>query len=424
MVRFAILRRVFGPTNLEVRLRASAPQRHSRVVRSLSRRERVPILFLAQDVSTWKCDSIYRAAEHHPRLDPVVVVHPRGGAYESLLSHDRTACNLFLHDRTADSFETMGYVVKRTLDRRGRLIGSGISGKGILVSTNPHSGITPTLFRPQLLLEHLPVYIPYMIGVYSSERLNFDLLTYHLAWRHYRATPWHHEQGLRKVPDSSRNSRFVGYSNRDRLVSALATTPRRSGAPVLLWAPHHSIEPGEYQISTFLEWHEVFLDMARSGREASVIFRPHPLLLGKLVQLWGLHRAQSYWVAWREALSGRISEAEHQAEVFAESDAIIHDSITFMGEWLLVGRPAAFLMRSDIDPRERLNDLGREFLRGHHLVHDAEDLEEFIKLIRCGADPLAATQQELAAAHLPSPRFGSVGQAVVQDICAGLGIPA
>ena len=64
--------------------------------------------------------------------------------------------------------------------------------------------------------------------------------------------------------------------------------------------------------------------------------------------------------------------------MFLKSDALIHDSASFMSEYLITEKPAAFTYR-DADISNRINQFGNYLLKLHYKIETFEDLDIFLQ---------------------------------------------
>ena len=75
--------------------------------------------------------------------------------------------------------------------------------------------------------------------------------------------------------------------------------------------------------------------------------------------------------------NGLLCEGDYN-DLFLTSDAMIHDSMSFIAEYLYVMKPSLFLM-NDPDIENRLNDFGRMAVRQHYHAYNEQDISDFIE---------------------------------------------
>lgn len=118
----------------------------------------------------------------------------------------------------------------------------------------------------------------------------------------------------------------------------------------VVWAPHHSYGPLWLNFGTFAQMHQQMLDFAKAHPDVDIVFRPHPFLLGTMTGR-GLmtQEAVDAWVKAWDALPNTSTNIDSDyVSLFVNSDMLICDGISFLGEYpLITGRPAVFLESKD-----------------------------------------------------------------------------
>jgi len=137
-------------------------------------------------------------------------------------------------------------------------------------------------------------------------------------------------------------------------------------------------------------WHEHLLESAKKNTSHLIAFRPHPVLFPKLEQLWGRKRAHAYYDEWDRAKSGLLDD-ESMAVSFRRSSAMMHDSLSFLAEYVFTRKPAAYLCRDPELIRERLNPIGKELLDSHVAVTNTNQLEAWVASVLQGKSSERAT---------------------------------
>ncbi len=118
----------------------------------------------------------------------------------------------------------------------------------------------------------------------------------------------------------------------------------------IVWAPHHSYGPLWLNFGTFAQMHQQMFAFAKVHPEVDIVFKPHPFLLGTMTDrgLMSQSEVEEWVLAW-EALPNTSTNTESDyVGLFVNSDMLICDGISFLGEYpLITGRPAVFLERED-----------------------------------------------------------------------------
>ena len=102
---------------------------------------------------------------------------------------------------------------------------------------------------------------------------------------------------------------------------------------------------------TFMRTGEILLEMAEKYRgRIQFAFKPHPNLHYTLCQhpQWGKQRTDAFYAKWREMPNTQFEDGAY-ADLFMQSDAMIHDCGSFIQEYLFADKPCMYLK----DPENR-----------------------------------------------------------------------
>ena len=172
---------------------------------------------------------------------------------------------------------------------------------------------------------------------------------------------------------------------------------------LVIYAPHHSIgRNNSFRLSTF-DWNrlEIFA-LAKAHKEINWIYRPHPTLK-YAVENCGLMSTSDYMryeSQWTNLPNARVSHGGNYMEMFFSSHALITDCGSFLGEYMLTGRPLIRLISRN-DP-VKPNEVGERIDAACYRVHSIEELEAvFQQVVIHGDDPLRDRRLELRDALFP-----------------------
>lgn len=379
----------------------------------------MPVVFRIDSLATWdKKRSIYFEMSRNPRFAPLVAVTP--GKWFSPEQSAPDEVKKIVSALESEGISALDATFLKPRDLMGPL--------GLIVDDDPWEYQKPKAWSPARFSFFLWIIVPYTMGVTVSANHYATSRPFVRAWRVFYPT--------RQLLDYSKNcsfraqinGRFVGYP----VIDDLLTVPpvRQSSSvkleskfhpvsrPILLWAPHWTISDGPGNLSAFLEWHETILHMAKNGDSpVQWVFRPHPLLEGQLMRSWGEKMANAYFSEW-VALCGPWQSYSY-LQIFAESSGLVHDSASFLGEYLFTRKPAAFTERSDGGHLGVMNSVGVMCLDAHYKVKSELDLRDFIG-VACGSrqDELK-TKRESTASSLGSIEAG-VAHRLVGSIAVDL----
>jgi len=234
-------------------------------------------------------------------------------------------------------------------------------------------------------------YVPYSTYGDNNPTLQYNRIFHNLLWRHYVATHIHLEISKKVSYIKSKNIRVSGYPGFDNYLFNEKNNIRKSSPwpndsrKKIIWAPHHTIETSEYNSnhSNFLLYHEYFKEIAYELREDVIFaFKPHPNLRLKLYGLegWGESTTEKYYNWWTQCDNTLLIEGGYE-ELFINSDAMIHDSVSFMAEYLCLGKPSCYLIKDETKLTKFLNRFGLSLLEYHTKAFGKGDIFDFIKTV-------------------------------------------
>ncbi len=265
----------------------------------------------------------------------------------------------------------------------------------IVFLLNPHESLYPAGYVNKWLKDCIVVYVPYAFWL----ALDYEELVFRTkVHRSAALVLYESDEHLRLAKSRGRyakNGVSIGYAGFAEMTpqggpggGEKSEDLEDSKAPRILWAPHHSIEANGF--SDFMYWHEHLLDTAKNNLPYLLVFRPHPVLRPKLEEAWGHKRARAYYDEWHRAKCGLLDNDSVNVS-FHRSSAMMHDSLSFLAEYVITRKPAAYLCRNPELIRERLNGIGKELLDLHVAVSNANQLEAWVVSVLQGKSPKRAT---------------------------------
>ena len=400
-------------------------RKHRRQVEQLRREKRpVRVVFIAIDVAYWRYQHVYELMANDGRFLPTIVLSP-------CLGHERPEQDMA---RLRAYFDARGisYIDydfnSEPYDVRGRL--------------NPDIVFFPQPYEHLLCPEHdclnfydrLTCYMPYGFWT-STGKGSYNLHFHNRAWRLYYSTPLHLKEAQRVADNHGRNVRVVGYANANDFLSGEYHSPWRilpdgHRRKRIVWAPHFSITSKSSNQPTragFLWMADLMVSLAQAYHDQiQIAFKPHPSLLSQLYQHpdWGPERTDSYYARWQAMENTQLERGEY-INLFMTSDAMIHDSGSFVVEYLYTKQPVMFVSK-DLQPiLDTQSEFGREAYRQSYIGSTEDDIRRFIdEVVLGGNDPMLPQRQQFFNDYLLPPNGKSVAQSILDDIADTLRLPA
>lgn len=158
-----------------------------------------------------------------------------------------------------------------------------------------------------------------------------------------------------------------------------ANRQNRSFEKRIIWAPHHSVSQEWFSFATFHHIYQYMLGYVEAHPKFHFIFRPHPAFYNNYIASGVLTKQEldAFYDRWRNLKNTSISENEDYGELFARSDAMITDGISFLASYQVTGRPLIWTRNKN---HQKLTELGKKMTESTYIV-DSTDIENLGKLL-------------------------------------------
>jgi CDP-glycerol glycerophosphotransferase (TagB/SpsB family) len=168
-------------------------------------------------------------------------------------------------------------------------------------------------------------------------------------------------------------------------------------------------------------YYNVFFELAKEYKDRiQFIFKPHPLLLNKLYSqdVWGKEKTDIYYEKWNGLENGMLVLGRYE-EIFITSDAMIHDSGSFLIEYLCVNKPVLHTSR-DENITDRMNSFGKMAYEHHYHARNVEEIRTFLEMILKGNDSLKPSREVFIKECLIPPNGKSASENILEEIVSEL----
>jgi hypothetical protein len=346
----------------------------------VKRKKRIRVAFFLIHSSIWKYDEIYRLMHKNEKFDPVIVICPYASYGETTMFYEM--------DKAYNLFVQKGYNVVKTYSTS---TGLWLNVKkeimpDVIFFTNPHD-ISRREYHITNYLTTLTCYAPYAFVVIHLLSMHYSQLFHSLLWKAFYETPSHFEYARKLSINKGRNVYVSGYPGIDKFVNnnySPSSPWKKTNKEVkkIIWAPHHTIEGegGNLDYSNFMKYSSFMKNVAEKYCDRiQICFKPHPMLKPKLSKttIWGPEKTDKYYSSWNELPNGLLNESDY-IDLFLTSDALIHDSASFMVEYMYTGKPIAFTTH-DAQIRCRFNDFGKIVFDFHYHLDSESAIISFIE---------------------------------------------
>ncbi len=315
---------------------------YQKIISRIKNKNKINVAFFIHSSSIWKYGDIYRMMERDDRFEPVIVICPYINAKYNEDDMIKDMEDTFTH------FNKMNYAVMNTYNMN---TGKWLDIKeevhpDIVFFSNPYELHNKPEHYITHYLESLTCYVPYSFTIPHVHSFNYNELFHNLLWKAFYETPIHKDLATRYAQNNGSNVVVTGYPGTDIFIDRNYRPKdvwkiKDRNIKRIIWAPHHTIHPIDKDecllgYSNFIHYHDVMLNIAsRYSDKIQIAFKPHPILKKKLYIEgdWGRNKTDSYYLKWKNLVNGQLEESDY-VDLFLTSDAMIHDSGSFLVEYL------------------------------------------------------------------------------------------
>jgi len=293
----------------------------------------------------------------------------------------------------------------------------------IVFFTNPHQ-LTKDKYYIYNYTESLTCYVPYNFGNSHLLDMFHNQLFHNLLWRLFAETDIHKQFSIDVAQNKGMNVVTTGFPGTDIFLDKdyIPQNPwkaNRNPLKKIIWAPHHTIDDDKsfLSFSSFLVYADYMPELANKYKDqVQWAFKPHPRLKPKLYHHpdWGKEKTDDYYDTWDNLRNGQLEEGNY-VDLFLTSDAMIHDSGSFLIEYLYVNKPVLRTNRDDAIT-DRLNKFGVMAYNVHYHARTEEDIEDFVKNVIAGNDEMREAREQFKQKYLLPPNNQSASKNIFDEI--------
>ncbi|WP_165644823.1 CDP-glycerol glycerophosphotransferase family protein, partial [Oharaeibacter diazotrophicus] len=381
-------------------------------------RRRWRVVFLVHFVEAWEAlVGVHRSMLGDPDFDVIVATLPR-----------------WRRDRRAFEYED---AISAVLTEQGidhiRLGGEGEQGIEVLRALAPDvvfrqspwdSDIPPQFAASELGFTRI-CYVPYVYYSANFDPQQYDQPLHRLAWRYFSANADDLAQYSKVNLLRGRNAVLTGYPKFDAILDLAAGVGdeawpiRRPGRSMrVIYAPHLSIGGQGLGFGNFPEVYRDVFRLARENQDVEFVFKPHPTLLDVCVASKLMSEGDVRWFEenWAKLPNTATVTSNQYARLFAASDALISEGISFFSEYTLFDKPLIF---HENRTNKGLNAAGAFLYDGLYRVKSfPAAVAKLREVLAPGGDTLAPARAANIRRLRPFP--GEAARNVVEAVRAGL----
>jgi hypothetical protein len=368
----------------------------------------IRVAFLVSNTASWKVGPVFARMLDDEDFTPVAVICPVvRGKLSTVAEQTADTIRQYLDAHGfphVDLTELGEDAAKTEIDR---------IDPHLVFFTNPHR-LVPKALHDDLFRERLSCYVPYSHEVmqYGDDQEQHNQDSHNAFWKIF--VP--HEASRRSyVAARLRGDTGVsvtGFPACEPLMEPAAARdpspwkPQERDRMRVIYAPHWLWRP-DIKMATIDAFGDAMMRIAHDySDDIQWALRPHPMLRPRLMQdpAWGPERTQTFFDFWERSEYSQIHEDDY-VPLFRTSDALIHDSGSFLAEYLYLRKPVMYLMTEDTGDMY-FNAFGRGAITACEIGRSSDEIRRFLDDLLAGRGaPVghsAFFKQEIAP-HLETP---------------------
>ena len=383
----------------------------NKIIELISNKDKIRILFFVYNLGMWKYEGLVRLLLSHPKFEPIIVPFA--------MPENRPKFNRYNQECIINYCKDNNFPFKIGYDACSNEYNDleGID-PDIVVYTQPYNTGYEKWRIDRYLKNCLFIYTPYGLSV-TNDKVLYDTYLNNIAWKIFVSSPME-KAVLQKAITTKINIVVTGATLYDQLNQAYSQKSpwRNNRKKRVIWAPHHSMD-SKYSFSSS-NFERICSDMIMLANKfqdtVEFAFKPHPILKERLIEKWGKERADSYYTLWESMPNTMICLGAY-TELFAFSDAMIHDCASFVGEYLYTNKPVMYIYKDRIPPASVDNEFGIGCFNCHYHGHSTNDIEEFItNVVLRGEDTMKDKRGEFAQTQLFPPNNLSTAENMLNEL--------
>lgn len=338
---------------------------HRRVLKRLRAKfgnEKIKIVFYVYDETKWKCQSLYDLLVNDERFEVQILVS-RTAVFDTKNSSWQSIEDV---KKTYDFFKQKGMNVVLAYDIVQEKFIPFLNFKPDIIIYQ-HPWYVETSQGPVVCSKFaLTAYVPYYFPTTASE------IDYYLRFHQYVENYYVFDETSRKyyadrMQNRGKNLKVTGQP----FLDYFRFNPSQE-KKYTIYAPHWTLCGKGIAYGTF-EWNGKFmLDYAKQHPEMNWIFKPHPLLKKALVDngIMTGEEVEKYYNTWE-----RFEHGDY-LELFSQSQMLITDCSSFLGEYFMSGNPVIHLISDKAKP---YNKTVKQIVENYYPARNLEELQRLLE---------------------------------------------
>lgn len=401
------------PYNIQRNLNSSRAKK--KILRKLNKGVKINVIFFEGRKQIWFFDKLFELFSSDNEFDVKIVAIPFASDGHEEMVHFMDELADMLHGKGINCIKGYDKKTNTFLDIKE------LYDPDIIFFTQAYDPHTVPMFYMNRFDESLNYFMSYALHIVANGGM-FAERSQYLAYKDYYESDLLYDVAQSYRMDHVPNFSSLGSPKLDYYFEEheLIKSPWKYNGSYkrIIWAPHFSFkETGNtYIVASFLEICDFMVDIAKKYQDRiEFIFKPHPLLRHELERYWNIEKINAYYAIWDNMPNTQFFNGSYP-ELFVTSDAMIFDSISFILEYFMTGKPAIYTVCQNA--KLAFNRFGEEIYR--HVYHTKElqsDIISFIEnVVIAGNDSRKQERERFIFEHLRRSVNLSSSQKIYMDV--------
>ena len=383
-------------------------KRLPQTIASISTHRPIKVMFYVNNIAMWKNDKLLDLLKKDERFEPMVVSY--------IYDFDTTENKIRTEKEISQYFDSKRVTYECGFDfKKNKLINIDTFKVDIVFYAQPYQRIFSQLPKKAIM-----AYIPYCFEMEDNKAFH-NWLYQNICWKMFLPSDMHKKIEEKYNVSKGQNVVVTGYPLQDYFYDKHVPSDafwkiKDRKIKRIIWAPHHSILPTDtLDYSNFLTIANDMLVLAKKYSDTvQFVFKPHPLLRDKLNKLpgWGKFIVDEYYGEWESLPNCSMTNGEY-VDLFLTSDAMIHDSSSFIAEYLYVNKPVLFVSKNKCIPH--INEFAKRCLSVHYQGSSINDIELFISNVIKEVDPYLIKRKTFVEKNLAKADY-TVAEKIYKEL--------
>lgn len=269
----------------------------------------------------------------------------------------------------------------------------------IVFFSNPYIKMAHPYHEVQYFLDKnvLTLYVNYGFAAVKYGRNIMQLDFYNYIWKVFLDSEINRKDLKKYQPIQAKNAVVTSYIKMDEL--SKVEIVKRDRKKIII-CPHHTVMGWDaLDISNFLRYSELFVELPSLYPQIDFVFRPHPLLFNNLIanRIWKDEEVKDYLDRMLNNSNVTYDVSGDYFDTFMNGDAMIHDCSSFIGEYLFTEKPCCYMLKSEKQIEDVFLPMGKMCIDNYYKAFSREDILKFIDDVVIGeVDPLKDKREKFS----------------------------